>query len=208
VALQEWLVAAHNAVVIGYADELAELVPPVAVRLRRDFGAVLNLIRAHAALHQATRERDQDGRIVATLEDYRIVRALVADLLAEGVEATVPPTVRETVDAVAAAKTQEGISLGALARTLQVDKSVASRRWNNARARGYLKNLETQRGKPARIVVADPLPDDVQILPTVDLLDDRCTVAGVANGVPDPAPPADDDAELTPEQQAADGDGS
>ena len=38
--------------------------PPVAVRLRRDFGAVLGLIRAHALLHQATRGRDdRDGSL-------------------------------------------------------------------------------------------------------------------------------------------------
>ena len=42
----------------------------VAVRLRRDFSVVLSLIKAHAILHQATRERDADGRIVATLADY------------------------------------------------------------------------------------------------------------------------------------------
>jgi hypothetical protein len=67
-------------------------VPPVAVRLRRDFEALLNLIRAHAVLHRATRETDQDGRVVATVEDYARVRELVADLVSEGVEAAVPPT--------------------------------------------------------------------------------------------------------------------
>jgi hypothetical protein len=35
-----------------------------AVRLRRDFDSLLALIRAHAMLHQATRDRDDDGRIV------------------------------------------------------------------------------------------------------------------------------------------------
>src|SRR3712207_9265111 len=65
------------------------------VRLRRDFGALLNLIRAHAILHQATRERDENGQIIATLEDYARVRELVADLVSEGIDATVPGTVRE-----------------------------------------------------------------------------------------------------------------
>ena len=191
VALQEWLANADHNVAIGYAEVLAELVPPVAVRLRRDFGAVLNLIRAHAVLHQETRDRDEHGRIVATLDDYQVVRDLVADLVSDGVEATVPPIVRETVGVVAALAGEEGISLGKLAGALEVDRSVASRRWNNARGRGYLKNLETQRGKPARIVVADPLPEDVEILPTVEALTDRCTVARVAGGIP--APPSPDE---------------
>jgi hypothetical protein len=88
-ALQVWLESAEHRVWIPYAKKLAELVPPVAVRLRRDFEAVLNLIRAHALLHQASRERDAEGRIVATVEeDYAAVRELVADLVSEGIEAT------------------------------------------------------------------------------------------------------------------------
>jgi hypothetical protein len=39
-------------VVIPFAKRLADLVPPVAIRLRRDFKTVLMLIRAHALLHQ------------------------------------------------------------------------------------------------------------------------------------------------------------
>jgi hypothetical protein len=97
-ALQIWLESAEHRVSLPYAGKLAELIPPVAVRLRRAFGAVLNLIRAHALLHQATRERDTQGHIVATIEeDYAAVRELVADLVSEGIEATVPKTVRETV---------------------------------------------------------------------------------------------------------------
>jgi hypothetical protein len=199
VALQEWLQVSERRVTIPYARKLAQLVPPVAVRLRRDFATILNLIRAHALLHQATRERDERGRIVATVVDYEVVRELVADLVAEGVEVTVPPVVRETVKAVVAADEREGVSLAALATTLGIDKSAASRRWANARERGYLKNLEDRRGKPARIVPADPLPDDVHVLPVPGQLvnsaasptvepheGDRCTVDPVAGQVTTP----------------------
>src|SRR3712207_2890179 len=94
-ALQIWLENVEHRVTIPYSKTLAFLVPPVAVRLRRDFGAVLNLIRAYAVLHQASRHKDKEGRIVATVEDYAAVRELVADLVSEGIEATVPATVRE-----------------------------------------------------------------------------------------------------------------
>ena len=78
-ALQEWLAsaAASRRVTIPYAKMLARMVPPVAVRLRRDFGAVLNLIRAHALLHQASRKKDDRGRVVATLADYAAVRGFM-----------------------------------------------------------------------------------------------------------------------------------
>ena len=102
-ALQTWLAAGSRAVIVPFAKQLADLVPPVAVRLRRDFRMILNLIRAHALLHQAQRVKDENGRILATVhDDYASVRNLVADLVAAGVETGVPKTIQETVKAVAA----------------------------------------------------------------------------------------------------------
>jgi hypothetical protein len=138
------------------------------VRLGRDFGALLNLIRAHALLHQATRERDAEGRIVATIEDYAIVRELVADLVSEGIEATVPETVRDTVEAVKRlreASSGEPVTVVELARELKLDRSAVSCRVRNAKDRGYLRDLEENPRKPSRLVLGDTLPADVQILP-------------------------------------------
>jgi MarR family len=168
-ALQVWLESAEHLVWIPYAKKVAELIPPVSVRLRRDFGAVLNLIRAHALLHQATRQRDAEGRIVATIEDYAAVRDLVADLVSEGIEATVPKTVRETVEAVKRLREDsngEPVTVTDLARALRLDRSAVSRRVRNAKDRGYLRDLEDNPRKPSRLVLGDDLPDDVQILPS------------------------------------------
>ena len=74
---------------IPCARELVKKIPPVAVRLRRDVGSLLALIRSHAVLHQANRGRDDHGRIIADLDDYAVVRGLVADIMAEGVGTTV-----------------------------------------------------------------------------------------------------------------------
>src|SRR5215203_4204664 len=154
---------------IPYAKTLAELIPPVAVRLRRDFGALLNLIRAHALLHQASRDRDAEGRIIATIEeDYAAVRELVADLVSDGIEVTVPETVRETVEAVRKlreASSGEPVSVVELARQLKLDRSAVSRRVRNAKDRGYLRDLEENVRKPSRLVLGDDLPDDLHILP-------------------------------------------
>ena len=125
--LQSWLATAEHRVTIPYANSLAARVPPVAVRLRRDFKSLLALIRAHAVLHQASRDRDDDGRIVAILDDYAVVRALVADVIAEGVGATVSDTVRDTVSAVEALAPPQGVMALAVAKHLDVDKSNATR---------------------------------------------------------------------------------
>jgi len=168
-ALQVWLESAEHRLSIPYAKILAELIPPVAVRLRRDFGALLNLIRAHALLHQASRERDAEGCIFASIEDYTAVRELVVDLVGEGVEATVPSTVRQTVEAVKRLRegsNGEPVTVAELARTLKLDRSAVSRRARNAKDRGYLRDLEDNLRKPSRLVLGDDLPEDLQVLPS------------------------------------------
>jgi hypothetical protein len=197
-ALQHWLESPSTtrSVTIPYAKTLAEMVPPLAVRLRRDFGALLSLIRAHAILHQATRERDDRGRLVATLDDYSSVRELVADLVSEGIEATVPKSVREAVHAVARLHAQEDlpVTVVQVAKELELDRSAASRRIRSAKDRGLLRDLEDNPRKPSRLVPADPLPEDLDILPNPQKLQayKACTRAGESEGIHTPLPPQND----------------
>jgi MarR family len=176
-ALQTWLATGSAPVVVPFAKELASLVPPVAVRLRRDFKTVLTLIRAHALLHQATRRKDEAGQIIATLRDYAAVRDLVGDLVAAGVEATVRPEVRETVSAVAflIASGESEVRQADLRSRLKLDKSAISRRVADAIERGYLRNLEDKKGGPARLIIGDPLPVELEVLPMFERLH-SCTV--------------------------------
>ena len=183
--LQGWLEQQDNLVTIPYAIDLADLTPPVAIRQRRDFQQVLAFIRTHAVLHQATRRRDGQGRIIATIDDYDSIRGLVADLMADAADRTVPSTQRETVGAVAdmLGGGADEVTVTALSKRLGLDKSTTSRRVNIAVARGYLKNLEDKRGRPARLVLGDSLPGEESILPTVEVL--HSCIAG--EGVTKPA---------------------
>ena len=193
-ALQVWLEGAEHQVAIPYAGVLAEKMGDVAVRLRRDFSVVLSLIKAHAILHQATRDRDAVGQVVATLADYSRVRDLVSGLIAEGVEATVPKTVRETVEAVEIVIDgwgEDHATNKAVAEELEIDKAAASRRLKTAIGRGYLKNLEDRKGHPARLVLAESMPEDREILPAAEELGgvDRLTVD--SGGIYRPPPLSD-----------------
>lgn len=120
---------------------------------------------------------------MATVADYAVVRELVSDFISDGLEATVAPSMRETVAAVADLVAEQsfkgaGVSMTAVAKKLGLDKSSASRRVWVAIKRGYLENLENYKGRSAKVILGDPLPDDVEILPHPDkLADDRCTVA-------------------------------
>ena len=181
-ALQTWLSTGPTRVAIPFADELAQLVPPIAVRLRRDFKTVLMLIRAHALLHQASRLKDEQGRVIAALEDYAAVRELVADLVAESVEATVKPEIREVVETTArlTAGGREEVRQADLKAVLNLDKSAISRRVAGALDGGFLKNLEDRKGRPARLVLGDPLPANRDVLPTPDHLSSSDQLHGCA----------------------------
>jgi hypothetical protein len=193
-ALQTWLLTEPNGVVIPFAERLAGLIPPLAIRLRRDFSTVLTLIRAHALLHQASRVKDDAGRVVATLDDYAAVRELVADLVAEGVDATVKPEIREVVEAIARllCEGRDDVSQAELKKALQLDKSAISRRVAGALDGGFLKNLEDRRGRPAKLVLGEPLPPNRDVLPMPALLigDEGLHGCAVDRGETPPPPPS------------------
>jgi hypothetical protein len=191
-ALQTWLEGREHGVEVPFAEELAMRVPTSSVRLRRDFRSVLNLIRAHALLHQATRQKDPQRRVIANLVDYEAVRTLVDDLIADGVEATGRPRLRETVQVVAGIAPGE-VTINEIARQLKLDKSSASRRVGECISRGYLQNRETRPGQPARVMIGDPMPEKGSVLPAVEELtrDPRCTVACDSKGINGPPDPTD-----------------
>jgi hypothetical protein len=171
--LQQWLQETPHAVIIPYGRVLARAIPPVAPRLHRDTKALASLISAHAILHQVNRERDDKGQIIATIEDYQAVRDLVAPCISYGISLRITPELRETVDAVERIldSGRNEATFAELERELDVDNSNVSRRVANAVKLSYLVNLEAKKGRPARIILDKPLPDeDTEILPTVERL--------------------------------------
>jgi hypothetical protein len=178
-ALQTWIGVGERLVVIPYARVLADMVPPLAVRLRRDFKAVLTLIRAHALLHKVNRSRDDYGRIIANLDDYEVVSGLVSEFISEGVGATVSEATRETVMAVKDLREEVlEITVKSVADKLGLDKSSASRRVRKAMSHGYLKNMEDKKNRPYKLTLDNHLPEEMEILPPVEKLIDRLQVCG------------------------------
>lgn len=168
-AFDDWLGHANHRVVIPFATYLARNIPPVAVRLRRDFRALLRLIETHAIMHQLNRKTDEAGRIVATETDYLAIRGLVAELIADAVGATIAESVRETVETVRKlagdGSCREGVTVHDLEEALGIERSAAQRRLTTARERGYLVNVEEKKGRPAKYVEGDPLPEKRILLP-------------------------------------------
>jgi hypothetical protein len=160
--LQAWI-AAHGEtrVLIPFTRALSETMPTGATRLRRDFVSLLSLVRAHAILFQAQRERNPGGGIIATVEgDYEPVRALIAALIAEGVEASVPDRTRTTVDVVRGliddGKTHP--STKTIADRLRCGRSATYDRIRDALRRGYLVNEANRNERRMKLALGAELP--------------------------------------------------
>jgi len=158
---------------IPYLAQIAELVDSAAVRMRRDFTTLKNLIEAHCLLHSGTRERDENGDVVATLDDYEVVYSLYHSLVSRQVGNSVNPDIRavvEAVEALVALSDDTPVTNDRVARHLKLHKTSISRRIKRAEEAGYLVNLEPGRGKPKRLVIGELLPGMQATLPSPEQL--------------------------------------
>ncbi len=174
-SLHYWLSTQSKEVVIPYAEVLSELIPPIAVRLRRDFHQLLIMIKAHTILHQTNREKTPTGEIIATFEDYTAIFGLISELIEQEVGTGVSEQTRQTVLAVQSIlesrnKPGDFVTQAEIKTVLNLDKSSISRRVQNDQKSGYLKNLEEKKGRPYRLVIGDPLPEKLDLLPKPEKL--------------------------------------
>jgi hypothetical protein len=195
---QRLLATGEHRVIIPYALALADLTSSRAVRMRRDFLQVLAAIEAHALLHREHRSRDQ-GRIVATIDDYAVVRDLMALRLAEASEARLRKPVREIVELVQTMEKEkegkawrergladegsvptEGIPTSAIIKRLDMDRTTVWRRLDVAREKGFLDNLEPKgSGRKGRWKTTGQSSGG-QVLPTVEELEAAVTASAAS----------------------------
>ena len=64
-------------IVIPFAERLAELLPDERCEARRAITQLLSTVEVLALLHQRQRERDGEGRLIATAKDYSLARHLL-----------------------------------------------------------------------------------------------------------------------------------
>jgi hypothetical protein len=175
-AYQLWLHhAGVRSVVVPFAEALGERVRDNAVRMRRDFRQLVSAIKTVAFLTQKHRQRDGDGAIIATLNDYAKARELLVDTFDSTAADSITQAVRDTVEAV---KDSETVTSSDLVARLGLSKSTVSYRVNAACEGGWLKNSEHRKGYPSQLTRGTPMPDKVSGLPTVEEL------AGCSNEKP------------------------
>ena len=190
--LQRWIALGPNDVVVPFAPQIAEKIQPLMVRFRRDVGALFAFIKASAILHQAQRQVDAHGRVVATLADYAVAYPIFSKVLAQTSGRSVTDNVRAVVDLITAraaplaAKATGGkfSRTGATGASSEVElsseqigiatglgKSAAYRAVRSAIDLGFLLNNETKPRKPYRLVVRQAIDQaGVALLPHPDTL--------------------------------------
>jgi len=87
-------------VVIPYAPELPGGLPVTVLQARRGFGHLLSLIQAVALLYQYQRDRNEHGQMIATIEDYDIVRHHLVGPLSRSLKSKISPGAAELLGVV------------------------------------------------------------------------------------------------------------
>jgi hypothetical protein len=169
-ALQRFVALSEVSVVVPFAEQLLGLIPAEVVRMRRDAEKLISGIQAVALLYQCQRQRDAEGRLIATLEDYGVARELLAPafeiIQAEGLT----PAVREAVLEIGEDET--GVTVAELSRRLGLSQTATRNRVKGAMAGGWLTDEEERdrRGRSARLRRGQPLPEARSPLPDVTSL--------------------------------------
>ena len=143
----------RKAILAAYKKRLAEIKraangPNIKLRIRRDIHGFLTAIKTSAILHKAQRKTDPNGRIVASLDDYRHAHEAFDGGLGRLYKIKTPETALAVVRAVEAmgATRDAGIKVSV---TNLMDKlgitgrGTANDRLRDAEERGFLKLVET-----------------------------------------------------------------
>ena len=185
--LQRWIALGPNDAVIPFAQQIADGIEPLMVRFRRDVGSLFSFIKASALLHQAQRQMDAQGRVVATVADYALAYPIFSKVMAESSGKAIPDNVRVVVKLIAeraSAATVKStgmrfqrvevaghasevtISREQIGTATGIGKWAAYRAVNTAIDLGFLVNNETRERKPFRLVLKHGVDEmGVSLLP-------------------------------------------
>jgi hypothetical protein len=125
--------------------------PKFKLRIRRDIHGFLTAIRTSAILHKALREKDEKGRIIATLDDYQNAHEAFDPGLASLYKTVSPVTTIAVVRAIeemgATITKSVKVTVTTLMEKLGISgRGTANDRLRDAEDRGYIKLVDKQGG--------------------------------------------------------------
>ena len=164
-AFQEILETMDCRVVVPFAPALGRLFRDRTGPTRRLYAQLLAAVATSALLHTFTRERDADGAVIATLDDYAHARRMLEQPFADAASIEVPDGVQELLDVLSDNTAGHGLSLSELATKMNVDRTTAQRRAQKAKALGLAVDLAGGQGRRCRLVAVERTPGDKCALP-------------------------------------------
>lgn len=179
----EWLARSNHKVVIPFMPQVVAAITHTPVRFRRDVSQLGSLIQTSTIIHQATRETNSDGYLVATLEDYQTARGVILQSLQVSTDEALAPREKLILQAIydampEAAKTGKEayrVSSRKIARAAGIPQTTVSYQIKKAISQGVLENREMQLGKPMRLKFGSDfslsmLEDSSEVLPLPEKL--------------------------------------
>lgn len=165
-ALQRMLQA--TAVVVPYAEQVGELIPSDRVEVRRAFPHLIGMVQAVTLLHERQRERNANGALVATEEDYQIARHLLSKPMARLLGSGVSDPARRFLQRLTA--WAKGEFTATAAKLRETSSKSAVHGWlSELHESGLVEQVQAGRGRtPACWRLTDTAHDaDTGILPTL-----------------------------------------
>jgi hypothetical protein len=161
-------------VVVPFADALADLIPPRATRLRRDYPQIIAAIKTHTLLHCYRREENERGELIASLDlDYAPVAREIGHIASEGAGIAVSKADMQTIEAVKIITSDpnmpkdDGATAAEVGKRLSLDKSTVKRRLDKLQGKGFVTNLEQRKFQPGKYRLTDQEVEEESLLPSV-----------------------------------------
>ena len=156
-----------HAVLVPFAERLAERIPDDRAEARRAFGLLLSVIQASAVLHRLQRD-SRDGAILATLGDYAIARRLVGSTISTSTSgAPSEPVQRFAETLLVLVRLDEHFHAPDIAERIGRPRQRVNELLRELRRFGMIDMIEDARGpNPARWQLRHPrLPAAAPVLP-------------------------------------------
>lgn len=156
-------------IVIPFAKQLTTCLPARKPECRRAFGYLLSLIKAVSLLHQYQREKTEDGNLIATLDDYEVVRQYLTQPIAIGLGVELTAGAARLLEVI---ESNYEIDDPFTAHDLKEETGLANvvyDRMAELRQHGYIKIKESGAGNIAAKYCRNPYPTGAAGLELPDL---------------------------------------
>lgn len=176
-AFHRYITTRDQEVAVPYAADLVGYLPLHHDRIKRDFYQVMALLQASALVHQFSRNRDDQGKVVASRSDYECIHYLLDEALSENLALTVSPAVRDVVQSVSELRkgsvlnahqdsdNYEPVTIAELSEHLERDRSAVTRSVLKAIEYEYLYDETPGKGRPSRLQLGEVSLPTGSVLP-------------------------------------------